>query len=158
MIGAFDLETERFSIFSAPKVNGLILSRWKVGVVVLNVWRDCLVLSYKLDRKIAIWVMKEYQVEESWTIMYQISLDFDHGFGVPWYLMHVYPIKLFENGDVLMFTEKNQCLIYSNKTRTIRQINVLKDGTSKNDMVSVMNYTPSLFSLKNFGVENVISF
>ncbi|KAL1533739.1 F-box protein-like protein [Salvia divinorum] len=146
-ICAFDLETECFSIFSAPTVDGLAVD------VKLNVWRDYLCLSYTLVDKVVIWLMKEYQVEESWTIKYQIStIDFD------WNTMNIYPIKIFKNGDVLMYPEEMGFIYYSNKTRTNRLVGMLTDTTSEDDIASFMIYTPSLFSLKNFGVEDVISF
>ncbi|XP_047961877.1 F-box protein At3g07870-like [Salvia hispanica] len=118
-ICAFDLETECFGVLSPPAVvYGLAVD------VKLIVWRDCLCLYYRLDDKVVIWQMKEYQVKESWTIKCEISIDYSNGFGVN-RNMNVYPIKIFENVD---------------------------------DIASVMVYTPSLFSLKNFGGENVISF
>ncbi|KAL1533734.1 F-box protein-like protein [Salvia divinorum] len=152
------LETECFSTFSPPAVDELAGDGLAIDVKV-NVLRDCLCLSYTLDDKVVIWLMKEYRFQESWTMEYQISIDIDCGFDFsPWDLMNVYPIKVFENGDVLILL-KGKCLIYySNKTRTIRQAGMLTDGTSKNDGASAMIYTPSLYSLKNFGVENVISF
>ncbi|KAL1533735.1 F-box protein-like protein [Salvia divinorum] len=157
-ICALDLETECFSTFSPPAVDELAGDGLAIDVKV-NVLRDCLCLSYTLDDKVVIWLMKEYRFQESWTMEYQISIDIDCGFDFsPWDLMNVYPIKVFENGDVLILL-KGKCLIYySNKTRTIRQAGMLTDGTSKNDGASAMIYTPSLYSLKNFGVENVISF
>ncbi|KAL1533727.1 F-box protein-like protein [Salvia divinorum] len=152
-ICAFDLETECFSIFSPPAVDGRGIN------VNLNVLRDCLCLSYTLEDKVVIWLMKEYRVEESWTMEYQISIDIDCGFDYGrWNIIYVYLIKAFENGDVLMSLQRKCLIYYSNKTRTIRQVGMLRDGTSKNDDASAMIYTPSLFSLKNFGVENVISF
>ncbi|KAL1533733.1 F-box protein-like protein [Salvia divinorum] len=157
-ICAFDLETECFSIFSAPAVDGLAEGGPAIHVK-LNVLRGCLCLSYTLDNKVVIWLMKEYRVQESWTMEYQISIDIDCGFVYGhWNLMYVYPIKVFENGDVLMSLEEKCLIYYSNKTRTIRQVGKLTDGTSEDDGASALIYTPSLFSLKNFAVENVILF
>ncbi|KAL1533737.1 F-box protein-like protein [Salvia divinorum] len=161
-ICAFDLETECFSIFSAPAVDGLAGDGLAIDVK-LNVLRDCLCLSYTLDDKVVIWLMKEYRVEESWTMEYQISIDFnfDYGFDISfdfWNLINIYPIKVFQNGDVLMFMEEKCLIYYSNKTRTIRHAGMLADGTTVDDIASAMIYTPSLFSLKNFAVERVISF
>lgn len=48
-----------------------LLSSWMDLLAIdvkLNVLRDCLCLSYVLDNKVVIWLMKEYQVEESWTM------------------------------------------------------------------------------------------
>ncbi|KAL1533738.1 F-box protein-like protein [Salvia divinorum] len=155
-------ERQCFSIFSAPAVDGLAGDGLAIDVK-LNVLRDCLCLSYTLDDKVVIWLMKEYRVEESWTMEYQISIDFnfDYGFDISfdfWNLINIYPIKVFQNGDVLMFMEEKCLIYYSNKTRTIRHAGMLADGTTVDDIASAMIYTPSLFSLKNFAVERVISF
>ncbi|XP_047961890.1 uncharacterized protein LOC125206693 [Salvia hispanica] len=157
-ICAFDLDTERFSIFSAPAIDGLTEDRHAIDFR-FNVLRDCLCLSYTLDDKVVIWQMKEHRVVESWTMMYHISIDIDCGIDdCHWKLMNVYPIKLFENGDVIMFLEEKCLIYYSSKTRNLREVCRLTEGTSEDDEACAMIYTSSLFSLKSFGVENVISF
>lgn len=57
--------------------------------------------------------MKEYQVEESWTIEYKLSTI---GSDLNWMHMVVEPIKLFRDGDILMLIDKT-CLIYYFPTR-----------------------------------------
>ncbi|XP_047948954.1 uncharacterized protein LOC125194771 [Salvia hispanica] len=70
-IYAFDVETECFSIFSAPAVDELIVDGELPLDMKLNVLRGCLSLSYTLDKElVVIWLMKEYQVKESWTMEY----------------------------------------------------------------------------------------
>ncbi|XP_047959886.1 uncharacterized protein LOC125205113 [Salvia hispanica] len=126
----------------------------------LSALMDCLCYSYTWEDEIVIWLMKEYHVEESWTILYKIGsngFDLDWPSGFDWNYMCVKPIKLFKDGDVLMLLYEKWLIYYSNKTRTIQQVGMFKDATAK-DKVSAMIFTPSLFSLKNFVFENVISF
>lgn len=72
--------------------------------------------------------------------------------------MPVHPIKVYKNGEVLMFMKEKYLIYYSSKTRTIRQVGMPIDGPSVYDVAPAMIYTLSLFSIMNFGVENVISF
>ncbi|KAL1533740.1 F-box protein CPR1-like [Salvia divinorum] len=118
----------------------------------LNVLRD----TWKDE--IVNWLMKEYKVKESWTIEYKFSTKyFDFGLHSPLELMVVYPIKLFKDGDVLMLLDEG--LIYhSNKTRTTREVGIFKDPVAMDYITFVKIFTPRLFSLKSFGIENVISF
>ncbi|XP_047953520.1 F-box protein At3g07870-like [Salvia hispanica] len=64
----FDVEIECFSIFSFPPPIG---DGWRN----LSVLRDCLCYSYYngCQDEIVIWMMKEYQVHESWTTEYKMS-------------------------------------------------------------------------------------
>ncbi|KAL1538389.1 hypothetical protein AAHA92_27144 [Salvia divinorum] len=155
-----DIETERhiyvcnpvtqsFSTFSAPNIYGHTEDEGIAMLLTLHVFRDCLCLCYGLGEYFVIWSMREHQVEESWTIEYKIRVDCDYEFEME--DMYIIPIKIFKNGDILMFLE-DQCLAYySNKTRTIQRVGMF-------DLADTMIFTPSLFSLKKFGGENVISF
>ncbi|XP_042033556.1 F-box protein CPR1-like [Salvia splendens] len=158
-ICGFDLENECFSVFSAPPppppVNGHTCLTGELSAL-----RDCLCYSYTWEEEIVIWLMKEYQVEESWTMLYKISnngFDFDRASGFGWNYMCVKPIKLFKDGDVLMMLDEKRLIYYSNKTRIVQQVDMFKDAAAK-DYVSTLVFTPSLFSLKNFRFKNVFSF
>ena len=120
--------------------------------------RDRPCFSYTWEDEIVIWLMKEYHVEESWTILYKISSNgFDFGLNCPLEVMPVYPLKLFKDGDVLMLLDER--LIYHyNKTRTTRDIRIFMDLVAMDHHTYVKIFTPSLFSLKSLGIENVISF
>ncbi|XP_042032315.1 F-box protein At3g07870-like [Salvia splendens] len=144
-ICGFDAETERFSIFSAPPTLPMD------GVVELNVkltaFRDCLCICYAQNySEIVIWLMKEYHVEESWTIEYKLSITFD----VDWWVnMSVYPIKVFRDGDVMMLMNRHQLIYYFNKTRTSQQVGMFSDDASARYYFTfAMIFTPSLFSLR----------
>ncbi|XP_042032201.1 F-box protein At3g07870-like [Salvia splendens] len=147
-ICGFDLETERFSVFSLPLVG--------ISEGELSVLRDCLCYSYynECQDEILIWMMKKYQVNESWTIEYKMSTT---TFGTSFYrYTPVEAIKLFKDGDVLMLLARSSLFYYSNRTRTLQQVDMLKDANEKKGYPLIFN--PSLLSLKNFGFENVISF
>ena len=149
-ISVFDLETECFSIFPAPALEELVVDDKLPSDIKLDVLRDCLSLIYLINEKvIVIWMMKEYQAKESWTMEYQIGIDFD----LEWIYLNISRCKVFKNGDVLIFLEDACLIYYSNKTKTTQQF-----GIPRNNLTYAMIYTPSHFSLKNFGGETVISF
>ena len=158
-ICGFDLENECFSNFAAPPPPPPVNGRSRLTGE-LSTLRDCLCYSYTWEDEIVVWSMKEYHVEESWTILYKMSsngFDFDRASVFGWNYMCVKPIKLFKDGDVLMLLAKKRLIYYSNKTRTIQQVGMFEDAAAK-DYVSALIFTPSLFSFKNFGFKNVISF
>ena len=108
--------------------------------------------------------MKEYQVEESRTILHKISSNVSNlswASRFDWNYMCVELIKLFKDGDILMLLDDNQFGYYSNKTRTVQQVGVQQVGMYKDaagkDYASALIFIPSLFSLKNFRFENLIS-
>ena len=183
LICGFDVETECFSIFSAPAA--AVDERLAVELSVLS---DCLCVSYVWDNEIVIWSMEEYRVEESWTIEYRLSTNgFNFDFAIRDKMESVYPIKVFNDGDVLMlmvasdinfYNRKRRLIYYSSKTGTIQQLGMINEplGTigSKgmfaeqhrtieyvyvgNHLNRAMIFTRILLSLKSFGIENVISF
>ncbi|XP_047953534.1 putative F-box protein At1g47730 [Salvia hispanica] len=119
-ICGFDVETECCSIISFPS-NGY-------GLGNLCVMRDCLCYYYRLGNDFVIWLMKEYQVEESWTLEYKLNIDSDFDR----FCMLVDPIKLFKDGDILMLMNKTRLIYYSNKTRTFEHVGMFKDLEAKN--------------------------
>ena len=121
----FDVETECFSIFSAPFFSTIPwMDALEVTLGELFVFRDYLCYFHTSGDDIVIWSMKEYRVEESWAIEYRLSgIDFDRN-EIPF----VYPIKASENGDILMFLDDKRLIYYSNKTRTTKQVSMFKDA------------------------------
>ena len=149
-ICGFDVETECFSIFSAPTIgdDGPFLTVDDVWDVELSVLRDCLCFSYTWEDEIVVWLMKEYRVNESWTIEYKLGTLEEKA---------VYPIKLFKDGDFLMLLNM-QLIYHSNKTKSTQEVGIFKGLASTDYYTCVKIFTPSLFSLKSFGIENVISY
>ncbi|XP_042002589.1 F-box protein At3g07870-like [Salvia splendens] len=146
---SFDVETECYNIFSYPP------TKHRSGR--LSVLRDCLCYScHARNNEIVIWMMKEYQVDESWTVEYKMStIGFDLSNSYETY-KHVFAINLYKDGDVLMLLDYSILAYYSNNTRTLQRVNMLNDADAKRGYALIFN--PSLLSLKSFGFENVISF
>ena len=119
----------------------------------LSVLRDCLCYFYTRESEIVIWKMKDYQVEDSWTMEYRLSTV---GFDFDLDDMYLHPIRHFKDGDILMLLVEYDLIYYSSKTRTFQQVGMFKVGSAS--FLSALIFTPSLFSLRNFGFENVISF
>ncbi|VFQ87249.1 unnamed protein product [Cuscuta campestris] len=76
---------------------------------------------------------------------------------IPYYA--VYPIKIFEDGDILIAWLDTIVFLYSSKTKTIERLPTLKQH-SPGDCISPILHTPSFVSLKSLCCEgcNVRSF
>ncbi|XP_057793494.1 F-box protein At3g07870-like [Salvia miltiorrhiza] len=148
-ISCFDLETERFSSFSTPPLHQgsfeLIPGLSTLG------GRLCL-CDHTREVETVIWAMKEYGVEESWTREYVINLNEDdldiEGFEL------VYPIKVFQDADILMLRENGQLFYYSTNTGTAKDIGIF----DVDSFVTAILLTPSFLSLKSLGMKSVVSF
>ncbi|XP_047953248.1 F-box protein At5g18160-like [Salvia hispanica] len=150
-ICGFDVETECFRIFSIPPMR----DRYRDWFLCVLRDRLCYCIPYEND--IVLWMMKEYQVEDSWTIEYKLStMGFDFDWELDFDYDYVFPIKLFKDGDILMLLNDKRLIYYSNKTRTFQQVGMFRDRSVL--QLNALIFTPRLFSLKNFGFENVISF
>lgn len=146
-ISCFDLETEFFSTFSHPP---LLTTGGFVGN--LSVMEGCLCLcDNSSEDKIVIWVMKEYGVEMSWTKEYVISKDPD----LCGAYVLVFPIKVFEDGDILMECEDFLLFYYSNKTKTTQKIDMFEARGGNHSRIDAILHTPSFVSMNSFGTEDV---
>lgn len=149
-ISCFDIEMETFSAFSPP----LVLpgrERLLEGLVALG---DCLcICDNTSEDEIVIWSMKEYGNEKSWTKEFVISKIPD--FAGESYEV-VYPIKVFEDGDILMIWDDLYLFYYSNKTKTAAKIDMwgLKNAGR---MDAMLHTSTSFMSLKSLVMENVKS-
>ncbi|KAL8482156.1 hypothetical protein ACS0TY_028352 [Phlomoides rotata] len=142
LISCFDLETERFSTFSTPL-------RQSALTAPPTIFEDCLCLcdTTRYGDGIAIWLMKEYGVEKSWTK--QFFIVHAQPFETTFYIDEAaYPIQIFEHGDILLAWD-DECLYYSKKNDA-----VLKRLTF--DYINPFLHTPSFLSLKSFGMEKII--
>ncbi|KAH6771727.1 hypothetical protein C2S51_010131 [Perilla frutescens var. frutescens] len=146
-ISCFDLVTEVFSTFSPP----LHLRGSPTRSMVMSDLGECLCLCDKsADDVFVIWLMKEYGDDKSWTKVFVIAKmspdDYDY----------IHPIKVFENGDVLMTMQMRSRLLYfCSKTKTVWNLKVFSNIETS---IRVIMYTPSFVTLKTFVKENVISF
>lgn len=149
LICCFDLEAERFTTIAPPPIQG---TTFVSDVFAL---RDRLCCCEKVSAsEIAIWLVKDYEADKSWTKEFVIPQCPDHsveGFSSVW------PINVFENGDILMRCDGKFFFYYSSKTNTTREIALFGEAGGWFTMTSMV-FNPSFRSLKSFGVENVVSF
>ncbi|KAL7111025.1 hypothetical protein ACP275_05G062300 [Erythranthe tilingii] len=158
-ISCFDLETETFSAFAPPP---LTVSR-KV-LVSLVVLKDCLCVcdSTPAD-EIVIWSMKDYGDEKSWTKEFVLTKipDFFVDHDEYW---TIYPIKVFNDGDILMAWHDLRTYYYSNKTKVITEFDFFEverddlELPELEDGMSAVLYTPSFLSLTRFPEESLSTF
>ncbi|KAG8378371.1 hypothetical protein BUALT_Bualt08G0130500 [Buddleja alternifolia] len=149
LISCLNLETELFSSFCTPTLPER--SRFLGGIVVLG---DCLCLCDNTsENEIVIWVMKEYGVETSWTKEFVISKIPDFA-GESHEV--VSPLKVFRDGDILMWWEDFSLFYYCNKSKTARKLDMFEQETCWR--LDAMLHTSSFVSLKSFVIENVNSF
>ncbi|KAL7149735.1 hypothetical protein ABFS83_05G061000 [Erythranthe nasuta] len=158
-ISCFDLETETFSAFAPPP---LTVSR-KV-LVSLVVLKDCLCVcdSTPAD-EIVIWSMKDYGDEKSWTKEFVLTkipdLFVDHD-----EYWTIYPIKVFNDGDILMAWHDLRTYYYSNKTKVITEFDLFEverddlERPELEDGMSAVLYTPSFLSVRRFPEESISTF
>ncbi|KAL1557560.1 putative F-box protein [Salvia divinorum] len=100
------------------------------------------------DGHVIIWSMKGD--DHSWTKIFVIH-EVERIAGI----CHVWPIRIFENGDALMEWDHGMIFYYSNKTGNVYYEIVSLEG--RRDPSTIM-YAPSFVSLKSFAMENVSSF
>ncbi|KAL8459558.1 hypothetical protein ACS0TY_036887 [Phlomoides rotata] len=146
-ISCFDLETELFSTFSPPP----LIKNARPDLILTALEGSLCLCEYthtSNDCTLNIWLMKEYGVEKSWTKEFVIQSEVSY-----------YPIRLSKDGVILM--EVKSCDIvdgvifhYSSKNKTTQRISNIV-GYTGNFPVS---HTPSLLSLKSFGMENSVSY
>ncbi|XP_057793094.1 F-box protein At3g07870-like [Salvia miltiorrhiza] len=154
LISCFDVETECFSTFPAPPL-GSSRKPWRLYNV-----RDCLCFCEEsfhnlnaAEDKINIWLVKDYEVDKSWSKQYVICQDpdfdiFDTGF--------LQPIKLLSNGDLLILCNETMFIYYSKESETTKEIKLLGAGEEYYSMDLTL-LTPTFLSLRrSLGMENVV--
>ncbi|XP_043691362.1 F-box protein At3g07870-like [Telopea speciosissima] len=104
LIVSFDLGKEEFRVVPPPPdfILGGRSDRMNLGVLGEHL---CL-FDYSIDRRLEIWVMKEYGIKWSWTKEYVISSK-DSGRDSS----HFKPLRLMKNGELLM-SYKGECLVF----------------------------------------------
>lgn len=144
-VSCFDLETEIFKPFSSlPSYPSHFPDSRSLSVL-----RDCLSLCQNISwDTIVIWMMKEYQVEESWSQQYVIPIMFQTTSEI------MYPIKVFKDGDILILWEDFELFFYCNKSKSTRKVDAF-EMVHYTGWTEAMLHTSSLVSLKSFGGENV---
>ncbi|KAL1563399.1 F-box protein CPR1-like [Salvia divinorum] len=142
-ISCFDVETERFSTLSAPASYGS-----------LSCLRDCLCLfDNRWYNGPAIWMMKEYGVEKSWTKEYVLRASPCFGCSYEF----VYAIKVFKNGDILMLRDLEFLFYYSSEKKSSYELGAIHRG-GEDEYINAILVTPTFRTLQTLGIENVTSF
>ncbi|XP_073138056.1 F-box protein CPR1-like [Henckelia pumila] len=146
-ITCFDLESESFKpfpTFPPPPVPPV------VGT--LGILDDCLChvdIRSEENEITAIWVMKEYGVEKSWTeilVIEQVE-EFPSS-----YSDLVYPIKAFKNGDILLDSNNCNLFYYSSKAKTCEDVDVI-GIQNEGGWIAAIPHSLSFLSLKKFNGE-----
>ncbi|XP_047961889.1 F-box protein At1g47340-like [Salvia hispanica] len=110
----------------------------------------CLTPNYRLSFGFC-----KYRVEESWTFEYRLSYNgFDLNFGDCYGIESDYPIKVFNDGDILMlmvtkhidfYYQKTRLIYYSSKTGTIEQLGLVHEHLGPIDeSLSTIEYSNRL--------------
>ncbi|XP_047943212.1 putative F-box protein At3g16210 [Salvia hispanica] len=143
-IYCFDVETECFSIFSPPPIK-------KYGK--LHALEDCLYLVEECYGFGKIWLFEGYKC---WRKLHDTHIPFiEHGYGSD----YVQPIKVYGNGDMLMLWKEKLFLYYSNKNKSVRQIDVYGKLNDDCYYINSIYLTPSFLSLRrSLGMDNVMPF
>ncbi|KAL1543656.1 peptide-methionine (R)-S-oxide reductase [Salvia divinorum] len=146
-ITSFDLETECFSTFSGPPRQG---NSFHSRLLTLG---DCLCFCERSSvHEMVIWLVKDYEIDKSWTKEFVIPLDFVVFGGVEF--AYIQPLKAFANGDILMLCDYGMIFYYSNSTKAYRKISLLDECK----YLTCAILTPTFLSLKSFAMEKVESF
>ncbi|XP_057481275.1 F-box protein At3g07870-like [Actinidia eriantha] len=153
-ICSFDVEKELFQAFPAPPC----LSRGTLYKS-FGLLGGCLcVCDNSSDSEFVVWTMKEYGIKESWTkeLVIRNNSDLDRlSYAI------VTPIKVWQNGDVLMLWRGDILFSYSPERKTLEEVHVPRD--SAHVVTPFINYemlphVASLVSLKDFGTERIDTF
>lgn len=156
-ISCFDLETESFTTFAPPRFlgdGGTI----KFAELTLFARGDRLGLCHNTAYDIIfIWSMKlEDGAGRSWRKEFVISRVIVDVANIEGLSSIFYPIKIFQDGDILFAWKDFSVIYYSRKNRTIQEVERFK--VPPENMIDAVLHTPSFLSPKIFGFENVISF
>ncbi|KAL1543654.1 putative F-box protein [Salvia divinorum] len=150
LVSCFDLETECFSTFYGPPLQG---NSFHSRLLTL---RDCLCFCERSSvHEMVIWLVKDYEIDKSWTKEFVIPLDSVIFGGVEF--TYIQPLKAFGNGDILMLCDYGRIFYYSNSTKAYRQISLFGEPDEYYYLTSVP-LTPTFLSLKSFSMEKVTSF
>ncbi|XP_073147834.1 F-box protein At2g23160-like [Henckelia pumila] len=155
-ISCFDLEDESFKPFSAPPCPLQLV--WFGSCDILGVLDDCLcICDTSIERCIVFWTMKEYRVQESWTRQFVI-MDTHICPSIELFDV-IYPIKGYENGDILFSWQDMKLVFFYNKTtETNHKVDISAHDFDSGGWFKAMPHNSSFLSLESFDGERVVSF
>ncbi|GLT33885.1 hypothetical protein SLA2020_084390 [Shorea laevis] len=96
---AFDLTTDDFREIELPE---------KTKATAVGELGGCLTVTHPKNEHLDLWVMKEYMVKESWTLLFRISM-INRGVDVSEYMR---PLAFSRNGNKILLVSLNNLLWY----------------------------------------------
>ena len=152
LICCFDLETELFTIFSPPPLVPGCKKYHEYRLCALE-GQLCL-CDCKGGCDVVIWKMNNYGDDNSWVQEYTFHLLPSIA---PRFVGLVFPLKLLDNGDLLltMDRDRDRLYIYSKNTENVAVSNLLQQFEGSYSYI--ITYTPSFLSLVATGIQNVQS-
>ncbi|KAG6432506.1 hypothetical protein SASPL_104083 [Salvia splendens] len=138
------LEIECFSIFPGHPLQG---DDFHPRLFTL---RDCLCFCERsFVHEMVIWLVKDYEIDKSWTKEFVIPLNPLLFGGVKF--TFIQPLKAFENGDMLIGCACNKIFYYYNTHKAYRQFSLFGEPEECYYMTFVP-LTPTSLSLKSFSM------
>ncbi|XP_073148073.1 F-box protein At2g23160-like [Henckelia pumila] len=155
-ISCFDLEDESFKPFSPPPYPIKLV--WFGSCDILWVLDDCLcICDSSIERGIVFWTMKEYGVQESWTRQF-VLMDTNICPSIELFDV-IYPIKGYENGDILFSWQDMKLVFFYNKrTETNHKVDISTHDFEPGGWFKATPHNSSFLSLQSFDGEHVVSF
>jgi F-box interacting protein len=142
VILSLDLSTETYKQFLLPPgFDELPFSHPDLRVLM-----DCLCFSHNSNKtEFVLWQMKEYGVQESWTQLFKISLQYLQ-MHLPMHNDGFQLACLYVNGDRVIFADKcrNRAFIYNLKDETVK---IVKSKNIIHWFDKAKDYVESLVSL-----------
>ena len=152
LICCFDLETELFTSFSLPRNYGdhlkyFLYKNREYRLCVLD-GRLCL-CDISASGSVVIWWLNNYGDANSWVKTFMVNRPDIHDI--------IFPLKVFENGDLLFTVKRDhfKLFTYSRNTRNLVIYGILRRSPFHSS--NIVSYIPSFLSLKNMGIHNVQS-
>jgi len=96
---------------------------------------------------VSMWVMNEYGIEESWTKVYNINTSFNPSRSFASWHSALWPIKHFEEGDVILLYHSYDRLIHYEPEKY--RCKAFQIHGSRSGSFEVIPHIPSLISLKD---------
>ncbi|KAK2995763.1 hypothetical protein RJ640_012225 [Escallonia rubra] len=153
VIVAFDVDLEKFRLVSQPEFSDKNVL--DMNLVVLGGCL-CAIVAYK-ERRVEIWVMKEYGIKESWANLTSVSLVFDESNA----RLQLNPLAYSRSGDQVLQSHNNTRLSWYDLVKMeFRNVKVcglpswLYAGVCVESLVSLNGYgeesETDAFFLKNY--------
>ncbi|XP_027351270.1 F-box/kelch-repeat protein At3g23880-like [Abrus precatorius] len=155
VIFSFDLRKETYRYFSIPEAQ----KTTRTISAELGILKGCLCLGAynRYETHFALWQMKEYGVEESWTLLMKTIRLYFQIDSVLFPFFEPYPLAVYENGDVLLMLMNRprvELLLYNKKDDRIEFVDqcYMKD----NKMKTVEAVHKSMWIYSNYFVQTLV--